>query len=127
MVIRDVPIKNAAAPPETRNSGVRIIMPRGMGKTTRLLSLSEFHHTPILCKDDVAKRMILAKAQRWNYDIPEPYTAHDVVTGKLKSADRKKLLVDEADCVLQSIISLLSASDIRIVASTITSDGDKND
>ena len=121
MGIKDLPHKNAVSYSEGHSSGRTIVRRRGHGKTTRLLALSEFHSAPILCTDERSRQIILARAERWDYDIPEVLTAQDIASGKLRLSPYKTYLADEADHLLQALISHLSDGKARIVASTITS------
>ena len=86
-----------------------INLPRGHGKTTRLLYASEFNDIPILCTSQTSKQHLLDSAKRLNLDIPEPITPSDVTMGGVfKTSIRDQdILVDEAPMVLQSLLSCL--------------------
>jgi len=86
-----------------------INLPRGRGKTTRLLYASEFNDTPILCANQTSKQHLLDSAKRLNLNIPEPITPSDVTMGGVfKTSIRDQdILVDEAPMVLQSLLNCL--------------------
>ena len=86
-----------------------INLPRGHGKTTRLLYASEFTNTPILCTSQTSKQHLLDSAKRLNLDIPEPIIPSDVTMGGVfkTSLRDKDVLIDEAPMVLQSLLSCL--------------------
>lgn len=86
-----------------------INLPRGCGKTTRLLYASEFNNIPILCASQTHKQHLLDSAKQLNLNIPEPITPSDiarepVVKTSLRDTD---ILIDEAPMVLQSLLSYL--------------------
>lgn len=86
-----------------------INLPRGQGKTTRLLFASEFNDAPILCHTHASKDYLMERANILKLDIPEPIVISDIVNNKLngnKIMD-KDLLVDEAPRVLQSLLHCL--------------------
>ncbi len=86
-----------------------INLPRGNGKTTRLLYASEFNNMPILCASQVSKQHLLENAEKLNLKIPEPITISDVTMGGVfkTSVRDQDILVDEAPMVLQFLLSYL--------------------
>ena len=48
-----------------------INLPRGYGKTTRLLYASEFNDTPILCSNDTQKKHLISMAKELGLQINE--------------------------------------------------------
>lgn len=86
-----------------------INLPRGCGKTTRLLYASDFNYIPILCATFAQKDFLVDQAEKFGLNIPEPIVASELtsirITGS-KAAD-KDLLVDEAPMVLQSLLNSL--------------------
>lgn len=102
-----------------------INLPRGHGKTTRLLYASEFTNTPILCANQASKQHLQDSAKKLNLKIPEPITPSDVtMDGVFKTSMRNQdVLVDEAPMVLQSLLSCLGMNG-RIKAITLTEDDD---
>lgn len=99
-----------------------INLPRGRGKTTRLLYASEFTDTPILCANQTYKQHLLDRAKQLNLVIPEPITTSDVTMSgaAFKTSIRDQdILVDEAPMVLQSLLSYLGMSgDIKAITLT---------
>ena len=98
-----------------------INLPRGCGKTTRLLYASEFNDTPILCANQISKQHLLDMAKRLNLKIPEPITPSDVVDGGVfkTSIKDKDILIDEAPMILQSLLSCLGMNgDIKAITLT---------
>ena len=83
-----------------------INLPRGQGKTTRLLYASEFNDAPILCHTHASKDYLMDRANDLKLDIPEPIVISDIVNNKLRGnkAMDKDLLVDEAPYVLQALL-----------------------
>ncbi|MDE6284757.1 MAG: hypothetical protein K2M17_03340 [Bacilli bacterium] len=81
---------------------------RGGGKTTRLLCISEYTNTPILCIDQTHKNLIKNQARKFDMKIPEPITISELesVYGSDIESD---YIVDEAIAYLQAIILRLSA------------------
>lgn len=98
-----------------------INLPRGHGKTTRLLYASEFNNTPILCANQTYKQCLLDRAKELGLKIPEPITASEVVMcpiPKLNIRD-KDILIDETPIVLQSLLSYLGMNgDIKAITLT---------
>lgn len=73
-------------------------LPRGSGKSMRMLYASEFAAVPILC---VNKDYLKDLAQRYGIKIPEPISVDDYVRDKAKYP---KVLIDEALCVLKDFL-----------------------
>ena len=98
-----------------------INLPRGNGKTTRLLYASEFNNIPILCASQTSKQHLLDTAKRLKLNIPEPIAPSDVTMGGVFKTSMKDqdILVDEAPMVLQSLLSNLGMSG-SIKAITLT-------
>lgn len=94
-----------------------INLPRGYGKTTRLLYASEFNNIPILCADKNYKQHLLDSAKKFNLHIPEPITISDVISGR--AIGDKNILIDEVPIVLQSLLSYLGMTG-EIKAITLT-------
>lgn len=86
-----------------------INLPRGQGKTTRLLYASEFNYTPILCATLAQKDYLVSQAERLGLKIPEPIAADEIASNRIrgsKAADMD-LLIDEAPWVLQCLLNSL--------------------
>lgn len=102
-----------------------INLPRGRGKTTRLLYASEFNNAPILCANQTSKQHLLDVARELNLKISEPITPSDVTMGGVfKTSMRDQdILIDEVPMVLQSLLSCLGMTgDIKAI--TLTEDED---
>ena len=100
-----------------------INLPRGGGKTVRLLYASEFNNAPILCRDYNSKWELVDQARKLGLNIPDPIVVSEVASGKLKGANvsGQDILVDEAHWVLQSLLHHLGMTG-NIAAITLTSD-----
>lgn len=76
-------------------------LPRGSGKSMRMLYASEFTLVPILCTN-TSKDYLRDLAKRYEIKIPEPITVAEYVRNKAKYP---KVLVDEALCVLKDFLA----------------------
>lgn len=99
-----------------------ITIPRGKGKTTRMIALSEFTGATIICYDEVAKQYILQMAARFDYKIPPPVTVANLLEGHaLWQRGQRQFLVDEAPAILSRLIASLTNSNPDCVLATTTS------
>lgn len=117
--VRDLPIVNAAERlfcPRKKN----YILPRGKGKTTRILSIADYLNAPVICASESRRSHVISECRQWGYIIPAVYTADDLVKGKLIGTSRKNYVVDDADDVLQALIEKLSGGKANIVATSAT-------
>ena len=98
-----------------------INLPRASGKTMRLLYASEFNYIPILCPTNAAKIHLIEQANRFGLKIPEPIAVSEITSERIKNskATEMDLLVDEAPCVLQMLLSSLGMNG-EIKAITLT-------
>lgn len=98
-----------------------INLPRGYGKTTRLLYASEFNNIPILCANDMQKKNLINMAKELLLQIPEPITVSEIALNRFEGngARDKDILVDEATMVLQSLLDFLGVRG-EIKAITLT-------
>lgn len=94
-------------------------LPRGTGKTKRMLYASEYHNAHILCANATSKKHIMDMAHWLDINIPEPITIQDMANHKSKYQGHRDILVDEMDYVLQSI---LAPYGLNILSATITID-----
>lgn len=92
-------------------------LPRGTGKTKRMLYASEYHNAPILCANATSKKHIIDMAHWLEVNIPEPITLQDMANHKNKYQGCRGILIDEMDYVLQSI---LTPYGLNILGATIT-------
>lgn len=86
-----------------------INLPRGYGKTIRLLYASEFNQTPILCTTLISKQYLVDMAKQLNLNIPEPIAASELTGDGVRKTSTldQDILVDEAPMVLQALLSSL--------------------
>jgi hypothetical protein len=86
-----------------------INLPRGCGKTTRLLYASDFNYIPILCSTFTEKDFLVSQAETFGLNIPEPIVASELTSNRIRGskAANMELLVDEAPMVLQSLLNSL--------------------
>lgn len=100
-----------------------LILRRGAGKTTRLLALSEFRNAPIICINENHRRHIIDMAARYNYYIPHPITAQELLNGKLyANRTYREYLVDESQDVLDALVAGLTRSGNGCVVGMTTTD-----
>lgn len=94
-----------------------INLPRGWGKTTRAIYLSELYNIPILVSNRITKNVIKNKAKiDLNAKIPEP-----VLISELGNVDLPNgIIVDEAINTLVSIIRANANFPIDVKAITIS-------
>ena len=98
-----------------------INLPRGHGKTTRLLYASEFNDTPILCANQTSKQHLLDRAKELGLKIPEPITTSEVVMCPISKPNirDKDILIDEVPMVLSSLLSCLGMNgDVKAITLT---------
>lgn len=100
-------------------------LPRGSGKSTRLLYASEFTGAPILCKDRESKEMLIDKAKQLGINIPEPICVHELMHETDKILNVKDLLVDEVIIVLQEILKTKRRS-LNIIGLTMSDENNMN-
>lgn len=96
-------------------------LPRGTGKTTRLIYLSEFNNAPILCTNEFEKTSIILKAEKLNIKIPTPITIDEVIKGLKGKEDNTitNILVDESITILSS---LLQKYQLKMIGCTLSSE-----
>jgi hypothetical protein len=75
---------------------------RGMGKTTRLMYLSEYMQIPIIVGDEKRKQWLIDTAQRFDIDMPEPMSLFEWQSTK---PNPEKILIDDAEYILQRLFS----------------------
>lgn len=76
-------------------------LPRGTGKSMRMLYVSEFNNLPILCANRSCKDSLIYTARRCRIKIPEPITVDDFIQNKHKYPN---VLIDEALSVLKMFL-----------------------
>ncbi len=93
-------------------------MPRGAGKSHRMLYASELHNAPILCFNQSQKNTLIEKSQMYGINIPTPITVEQFITNQ--GRENKEILVDEALLVLESLINHLCYSKTKILGCTLS-------
>lgn len=93
-------------------------LPRGCGKTTRMLYASEFNNAPIICCTDSRKHYVMDMAKSMKLNIPEPISISDIICNRIKIEKFNKVLVDEIDDVLREILRFTINADM--IGGTIT-------
>lgn len=104
-----------------------INLPRGRGKTTRLLYASEFNNIPIICGTKVHKEYLLYKAKELDLKIPEPIVISEIPNPSIFDGTHftdNGVLVDDAEWLLQQ---LLQRCGVRGKIKAITLTGDENE
>lgn len=88
----------------------KYIMPRGTGKTTGLIWQSSLTGYPIVCATEQSANYIKDIANRLGIKIQEPISAFKIATQHGVKYD--KVLVDNAEWVLQALISSLTNASV---------------
>lgn len=73
---------------------------RGMGKTTRLMYLSEYMQIPIIVGDEKRKQWLIDTAKRFDIDMPKPMSLLEWQSTK---PNPEKILIDDAEYILQRL------------------------
>lgn len=94
-------------------------LPRGSGKTTRMLYISEYTGYPILCINNTHKTYVTELARKNSVNIPEPVTID-----KMRGRRHTSYLIDDAEYLLQKLLRMVVDPDITI--DSITMSCDKN-
>ena len=89
-------------------------LPRGAGKTTRMLYLSEYLQVPILCRSKTAKDCLIGRANEYGIMIPEPITPNDLSNKKFNF---RNILVDES---LEVLDVILNKYGLNVIGCTLT-------
>lgn len=84
-----------------------INIPRGQGKTTRLLYASEFNNIPILCATYTQKGYLKDRAKELGLEIPEPVTVDEITSGKIRGKEEKyrEIFVDDMHWVFHNFLN----------------------
>lgn len=97
---------------------IKIFRPRQSGKSTDLIKMSAVTGWYIVTANRVRAKILFDLAQKYGFDIPNPFTVEDYLrSGKLKGSFIKNILIDDADAVLQAVFDT-----VRIEAITMTYD-----
>ena len=97
-----------------------LYLPRGKGKTTRLLALADICGAPMICATNSQRNHILSECKKWGFHIPAVYTAYDLIRGNIIGAPGRDYIVDDADMVLRELIAGLSGGKAHVLAASAT-------
>jgi gamma-glutamyl-gamma-aminobutyrate hydrolase PuuD len=89
---------------------------RGTGKTTDLIKISAEKQIPILAPTRGQKELIKEMAKKLGFEIPDPFSFGESFRG----STIKQVLVDNAEMVLQILISKEFGVDLDIAGLTMT-------
>lgn len=92
-------------------------LPRGSGKTTRMLYISEYTGYPILCRNNTHKKYVTELARKNSIHIPDPITID-----KMRGRRHISYLVDDAEYLLQELLRIVVDPDITIDSITMSCD-----
>lgn len=100
---------------------IRIIKPRGSGKTTDIIKESYKLNVPIVVSDQYRKKFVKDLANQLGIKILEPITIYDIKNGNTRglSSTNKGVLIDDIDHVMQSFLFEYTLS---IAGFTVSSD-----
>lgn len=74
---------------------------RGSGKTAKLIKLSASNNIPIVTSGKTSVKYIKDLAVQMGVEIPEPYTIAEVRAGRVMGRDHAKILLDNAEPVIE--------------------------
>lgn len=74
-------------------------LPKGSGKTIRMLYASEFNDSPIVCCSEVRKANLLYMAKQNNIQIPTPISLSELIREERNNIQYDKCLIDDIDIV----------------------------
>ena len=92
----------------------KIILPRGEGKTTKLIQMSHDTWTYILVVDGKRQREVTNLARKMEIDIPYPVTLEDYLRSRFHGSFIRRILIDDADDVLKALFPNLEISAITM-------------
>lgn len=95
-------------------------IPRGTGKTTRALTISEYNAAPILCSTRRERELLIHEAKKRSFNIPDPITVAELYGRKLPNG----VVIDELFSVLKQLIAELNGIPVDIKAVTFSSETD---
>lgn len=102
-------------------------LPRGSGKSTRMMYLSEHYQAPIICHSDSHKEYIMWQAKTFGIDIPEPISLDELFSSTEKSFDNlDEIIIDESSILLGQIINRLMGKNIKVLAETCSNGTNEN-
>lgn len=102
-------------------------LPRGSGKTTRAIYLSEHYQAPIVCHSDTHKEYVMWQARTFGIDIPEPISLDELFSSDEKPLeDLNQIIIDESSILLSQIINRLTGKNVEILAETCSKGANEN-
>lgn len=100
---------------------IKIFRPRQSGKSRDLIKMSAVTGYYIVTANMVRAKILFDLAQKYGFNIPYPFTVEEYLkSGKLKGSFIKKILIDDADAVLQAVFD-------TVCIEAITMTYDEND
>ncbi len=95
---------------------IKIFKPRQSGKSTDLIKISAVTGYYIVTANRERAKALFELAQKLGYNIPNPFTVEEYLrSGKLKGSFIKKILIDDADAVLQAVFDTVC---IKVITMT---------
>lgn len=92
----------------------KIILPRGEGKTTKLIQMSHDTWIYILVANESRQKYLASFAKELEIDIPYPVTLGNYMRTGFRNSSIKKILIDDADDVLRALFG-----DLEIIVITM--------
>jgi hypothetical protein len=94
----------------------KIILPRGSGKTTKLIDISEKTGTYILVANMNRQRQVANMAREQSKKIPFPVTLEDFLRTRFRGSFINHILIDDAEDVLAHLFGHIQIDALTISA-----------
>lgn len=106
-------------------------LPRGSGKSTRMMYLSEHYQAPIICHSDSHKEYIMWQARTFGIDIPEPISLDELFSDTFSDTKKSlnnldQIIIDESSILLGQIINRLIGKNVEILVETCSREANEN-
>lgn len=98
-----------------------IIGARGSGKTVKLVQISASNNIPIVTSGKKSARYVKDLAEEIGVEIPEPYTIAEVRAGRVMGRDNAKILLDNAEAVIEEALENYLHIPVGALALTVDS------
>lgn len=97
-------------------------MPRGTGKTTKLVRMSAENNYPIIVRNRLSKEYILDKAKRMNLIIPDPIMLYEFENGSMrgKRQDYDAYLIDNLELIVGDVFRDYFGKEVYAATMTVT-------
>lgn len=97
-------------------------MPRGTGKTTKLVRMSAENNYPIIVSHRLSKEYILDKAKRMNLVIPEPISLDEFENRSLsnKQQNYDAHLVDDLTLIVGDVFRAYFGKEVYAATMTVS-------